>query len=484
MALVVKDRVQETSTTTGTGTLTLLGAVTGYQTFSSAIGNTNTTYYAITNGSEWEVGLGTVGAGTLSRDTVLESSNSGSLVNFSSGAKNVFCTYPAEKSLYLDASGNAINLGAASVTSLSDSGNLTFTGTGNRITGDMSNATVGNRIMFQTSTSSTFTSVGIIPSAASNTSALDCYNTNDPANASRFSISCTSADARLITTLNGTGSYLPMTFYTGGSERMRIDTSGNVGIGTSSPAQKLDVTGAVNSVQARFGNVAGRGLELSTAILTGTNDAISVLNAKGGTKGTLVFQTDTTERMRIDSSGNVGIGTSSPSTKLQVNDTITIGTADKAIQWLNSGTALADIRADSSSNLIFRNTSSYTERMRIDSSGNLSFNSGYGSAAIAYGCRAWAKFTSTTTPSISASGNIASVTYSATAQYTIAFTSAMPDANYAVVTGGNYNNAAGNYTYGTSIYSQSTTSFVIQTWTAGTPAVWNASGFVYFSVFR
>jgi hypothetical protein len=99
MALVVKDRVQETSATTGTGTLTLSGAVTGFQTFSSAIGNTNTTYYTIQGGSEWEVGIGTVGAGTLSRDTVLESSNSGSLVNFSAGSKFVFCTYPAEKSV-------------------------------------------------------------------------------------------------------------------------------------------------------------------------------------------------------------------------------------------------------------------------------------------------------------------------------------------------------------------------------------------------
>ena len=102
MALVVKDRVQETSTTTGTGTLTLGGAVTGFQTFSSAIGNTNTTYYTIQAGSEWEVGIGTVGAGTLARNTVLESSNSGSLVNFSSGTKYVFCTYPAEKSVDIE----------------------------------------------------------------------------------------------------------------------------------------------------------------------------------------------------------------------------------------------------------------------------------------------------------------------------------------------------------------------------------------------
>ena len=102
MALVVQDRVQETATAPGTGTATLLGAVTGYQTFSSAIGNGNTTYYCIADqgGANWEVGIGTVGAGTLARTTVLSSSNAGSLVNFSSGTQVVFCTYPSEVSVY------------------------------------------------------------------------------------------------------------------------------------------------------------------------------------------------------------------------------------------------------------------------------------------------------------------------------------------------------------------------------------------------
>ena len=98
MALVVKDRVKETTTTTGTGTITLAGASTGFQSF-SVIGNGNTTYYTIAgqSGSEWEVGVGTYTASgtTLSRDTVLASSNSGNLVNFSAGTKDVFVTYPA-----------------------------------------------------------------------------------------------------------------------------------------------------------------------------------------------------------------------------------------------------------------------------------------------------------------------------------------------------------------------------------------------------
>ena len=109
MALVVKDRVQVTATTTGTGTFTLGSAVAGFQDF-SVIGNANTTYYAIVMGSEWEVGLGTYTSSgtTLSRDTILESSNSGSAVNFSAGTKNVFVTYPAEKATYQDANGTAI----------------------------------------------------------------------------------------------------------------------------------------------------------------------------------------------------------------------------------------------------------------------------------------------------------------------------------------------------------------------------------------
>jgi hypothetical protein len=108
MPLVVKDRVQESTTTTGTGTITLGGAVSGFQSF-SVIGNGNTTYYAIVGGTEWEVGLGTYTSSgtTLSRDTVLESSNSGNLVNFSAGTKNVFVTYPAEEAVYQDANGDA-----------------------------------------------------------------------------------------------------------------------------------------------------------------------------------------------------------------------------------------------------------------------------------------------------------------------------------------------------------------------------------------
>lgn len=126
MALVLKDRVQETTTSTGTGTITLDGAVTGYQTFSSAIGDGNTCYYAIALSTEWEVGIGTYTASgnTLSRDTVLESSNAGSLVSFSAGTKSVFVTYPAEQGIYKDASGNAIALGTPASVNLTNATGL------------------------------------------------------------------------------------------------------------------------------------------------------------------------------------------------------------------------------------------------------------------------------------------------------------------------------------------------------------------------
>ena len=116
MALVINDRVKETSTTTGTGAMALGGAVTRFETFGAGIGNSNTTYYCIFNQgtSEFEVGLGTLdgSSANLTRTTVISSSNSDSAVDFSAGTKDVFCTLPASKSVYLDATGTPV--GAAS----------------------------------------------------------------------------------------------------------------------------------------------------------------------------------------------------------------------------------------------------------------------------------------------------------------------------------------------------------------------------------
>jgi len=136
MALVLADRVRETSTTTGTGTFTLAGAVVSYQSF-AAVGNTNTTYYTIVNqnAAEWEVGIGTYTSSgtTLARTTVLSSSNAGSAVNFSAGTKDVWGDYPAGKAVTTDTLASPPAIGgttpaAATFTTLTATGQTSLGG--------------------------------------------------------------------------------------------------------------------------------------------------------------------------------------------------------------------------------------------------------------------------------------------------------------------------------------------------------------------
>jgi hypothetical protein len=129
--LQIADRVKETTTTTGTGTIDLAGAATGYRSFVSAIGDGNECFYVIVqqNQSEWEVGIGTVtdaSPDTLSRDTVLASSNSGSLVNFSAGTKDVFVSIPAD----VLAADRTIIIETAAITLDNTHHNKTITNTG------------------------------------------------------------------------------------------------------------------------------------------------------------------------------------------------------------------------------------------------------------------------------------------------------------------------------------------------------------------
>lgn len=204
MALILADRVRDTTTTTGTGTVTLSGtAPTGYQNF-SAVGNGNTTYYTINGGSQWEVGIGTYTAAgtTLSRDTVLASST-GSKLALAAGTKDVFVTYPAGKAVNYDASGNVL-IGTTS------------SPTESRLYIDSTEA----RIQSRNSTSGANGYVGAL-------------STNEWRGA--WAITST-----------------PVTFGTSNAERVLIDSAGNVGIGTSSPGQKLTVAGTVESTSGGF----------------------------------------------------------------------------------------------------------------------------------------------------------------------------------------------------------------------------------------
>jgi hypothetical protein len=123
MALVLADRVREGTNTAGTGTVTLTGAVTGFASFADQIGNGNTTYYTITDGTNWEVGVGTYNTNTLSRDTVLDS-NTGSKINFVDGFKDVFVTLPGSKAVSTDTLGTIAtqNANAVAITGGTESG--------------------------------------------------------------------------------------------------------------------------------------------------------------------------------------------------------------------------------------------------------------------------------------------------------------------------------------------------------------------------
>ena len=203
------------TTTTGTGVVTALGV------------NTGTAGAFVVNGGA----LGTPSSGTVTNLTGTASIN----INGTVGA-----TTPA----------------AGTFTSLSDSGNLTFTSTANRITGDMSNATVANRVLIQTSTVNGQTATGIMPNGAGTQAQWAVYNSSDPANSSQGRILITASLLSFQNLASGTGTSLPMAFFTGGSERVRIEAGGNVGVGTTTPNASaiLDVQSTTKGV--RFPNMS------------------------------------------------------------------------------------------------------------------------------------------------------------------------------------------------------------------------------------
>jgi len=343
MALVLADRVRDTTTTTGTGTVTLSGtAPTGYQNF-SVVGNGNTTYYTINAGSQWEVGLGTYSSTgpTLARTTVLSSSNGGSLVDFSTGTKDVFVTYPAEKSINEDASGN-VGIGTTSPAS-----KLDVSGAGASIGARVTNTTASGFGSFEFS-DGTITKGQIWAGNGSYASFGGAGSLNYSANSG------------------------PHVWYTNYSERIRIDTSGNVGIGTSSPGAALHVFGN-NGV---FGTNSFFGLNGSTSgIAIGNNGTVGLI------QGQATATSSTAANIGIQvNGGNVGIGTSSPGAKFQVIGSTTVGGYANVAAAFGAGVSSELYVGSLNGNnpyigsggafpLSFNTNSA--ERMRIDSSGNV-----------------------------------------------------------------------------------------------------------------
>lgn len=177
-------------------------------------------------------------------------------------------------------------------------GDLSFTGTALRVRGDFSNATVADRLVFQTSTLNANTALATIPNGTAAFSGFQFFNSTTPDNSAYLQVGASSTAAGIVSGAFGTGTFLPMTFFTGGSERLRIDTSGNVGIG-GVPSVRFHVQGGRSAL---FANAEQYAIQLNYSIGTGANGHFLGGAADGAL---LVSDVGGVERLRIDTSGNV-----------------------------------------------------------------------------------------------------------------------------------------------------------------------------------
>ena len=413
MALVLADRVKETTTTTGTGTVTLAGASAGYRSFAT-VGNGNTTYYTISGQttSEWEVGIGTyttVGT-TLSRTTVLSSSNGGSLVVFSAGTKDVFVTYPAGRSVNVNAANTGVSVPQLSATSIinsgltsgrvvysttsgleTDSANLTFSGTILTSTGFAGpiNGTVGAT----TPSTGAFTTLSATGAITLNTTTNNQSYTTTGAGIITIS-SGTAGSINNMTigaTTAGTGRFSSIT--NTGLTSGRVVYSTTSGLETDSANLTFNGTTLTANTIGAFtlsGTIAGGGNQINNVIIGTTTPlagAFTTLSATGVTTfsagsaaapaitttgdtntgiffpaaDTIAFTEGGAEAMRINSSGDLGIGTTSPGARLDVQNSNAYGRIKST-----SGTyALFDIDSPASMQPIIRFLSNGVEQSRI-----------------------------------------------------------------------------------------------------------------------
>jgi hypothetical protein len=470
--------------------------------------------------------------------------------------------------------GNITAAGNITTANLSVGGNVTITGSARRILGDFSNSTIADRVLFQSSSTNSQTRVGVIPNGTSTTGIIEAFNSSDTTNASIFSLASIAAEARLSAGIAGTGTYQPITFYTSGSERIRIDTDGGVGIGrTAEATYQLDIA---NPSTASGADTFVRVKSLAT---DGDGDAELILDAGGSGEATVRFYENGVSRGYIASfgatdyliisnqiaggdliflgaetaandtyslryrrdsgeapvTGITGTITSSATistitglsttTGLYVGMVLTktagtgelgtqacIQSIDSATQitvtngfaamtagsitftatpnpvtitafsesagtWAvdqdfarfafgsadSSGAGDGGIKASINAYVydtagtgagldfyISSNGTTLEKGIRLDQNANLQFNSGYGSVATAYGCRAWVNFDGTgalsTNQTIRASGGVTSVAKGGTAgYYTVNLSFTMPDINYAVAVSCNPNGYGGAY---------------------------------------
>jgi hypothetical protein len=210
----------------------------------------------------------------------------------------------------------------------------------------------------------------------------------------------------------------------GGAEVMRINSSGNVGIGETNPTRKLDVVGTASATYFMMSSNTASAPAVDAAITRPAN-------------GTLALITNSAERMRINSSGNVGIGTTANYRLAVVGGATQLSGSTDAAAGLRVQTAsgVATLTGINSDNNAFNPIAFYTasaEAARIATNGDLSFDSGYGSSAVAFGCRAWVNFNGVGTIAIRGDGNVTNITDNGVGDYTVNLTTAMPDTNFSV----------------------------------------------------
>ena len=331
MALVLKDRVLETCTSPGTGAVTLLGAVTGYQAFST-VGNGNTCYYTIADqsGANWEVGIGTyaTSGNTLTRTTILSSSNAGSTVNFATGTQNVFVTYPSEKAVYLDASGNVQpSLGTATFSSITDSGltsgRVTYATTGGLLT-DSANMTFnGTTLTLANDASISGLTVGKGGGAVSSNTAVGSQALLS--NSTGASNSAFGNNALVYTTGSNNNAF--------GDSALLANTSGGSNVAFGTQALRFNTTASNNTAvgyQAGYSNTTGAQLvALGHSALYSTTTATATvgLGHQAGYSNTTgssnTFVGDTACYYNTTGSNNTALGVSA----LQSNTTASNNTA-------------------------------------------------------------------------------------------------------------------------------------------------------------
>jgi len=258
--------------------------------------------------------------------------------------------------------------GSGNFTSLSLSGNLTFTSTGNRIIGDFTNATISNRVAFQTSTSNNTTFVSAITNGTGSTSAFDVYNGSDASNAGRGRFFVSSTSVGITADATGTGTALPLTISTGGSERIRLTTTGFFGVGTTTPASPISATLAsgVSTTTgvldlAHPGNVSFGVVALLRTYANTDNPALCISHHNGGSP--------VNYGIAVNSSGSLlfNQGTSPTSGVGNTRMTLTTAGALTVASTLTSGAQI--INSGSASNVYTSYTNAGTGRFLVALSG-------------------------------------------------------------------------------------------------------------------